>query len=370
MPLPDPHTLLAAAFAHHRAGRRDPATTGYRAVLTLAPAAADALHLLGLLERSGGATSRGQTLIRRALAAAPDLAAAWTNRAQGAANGEAEAAIERALALDPALPAALAGAAAALTRQGRPQAAAVLLGGARHLDPGNPVYADAQRRLQATLAAPPAIGTPDTLERIAGYFDDTITTHGATPAGISCSDAASHDAALSRLARILDRHPDNTARVHDIGCGYGRLFEVIRDHPALARGHYWGCDISGKMVEAARARIADPRAAFAVAALPTAAADHTIVSGTYNVRFERGDREWWEFIRTNLLTLTRLSRRGLAFSLLSRHARRRHDALFYADPAAVLDFTLTHISGDAILWHDFADNEFVVLARAPFRVTG
>lgn len=382
-PLPATPADLAAVLHRaadlHRAGQRAEAADLYRRLLAAAPSQPDALHLLGVAVRADDPDTGGR-LLARALSTAPHLAPAWINLSrlhkEAGRTDRAVQAARRAAALDPALFAAYSALAEALAYGGQGHAATAAQTRAQILDPGNPDHArilGGLRRLagwEAEVARVlPGAAAPvsATLTRIAGYFDTTIRAHGATAAGVSYSDPELHAAGLQRLARILDVCPDGNARIHDIGCGYGRLFEVVRTHPALRLGHYWGCDLSARMVETARRRISDPRARFAVASLPEQVADVTVVAGTYNLRFDRDDGQWWEYIRGNLRHLARMTRRGLAFSLLSRHAAERQDALYYADPGTVLSFVLTDLTPNAVLLHDFADNEFVVLAHGPFR---
>lgn len=386
-PTPDPAapiagisaTALNRAAALHRAGHRDAAADAYRRLLAVDPTQPDALHLLGVAVR-GGNPALGRRLLARALAVHPFLTVAWINRARAwkdAGHPPAAAAnARRAIAIDPALAAGYGILAESLAHGGRSQAAVGAQTRALCLDPGNRSYAHAVTGLRrlAGLENDVARVLPGdsgqvsaTLSRIASYFDSTIRTHGTTAAGVSYSDPGVHTASLQRLTRILDACPGDGARIHDIGCGYGRLFEMVSSHPALRRGHYWGCDLSPAMVETARRRITDPRASFAVASLADEMADVTVIAGTYNLRFDRDDGAWWDYIRANLRHLARLSRVGLAFSLLSRHAPRQQDALFYADPGTVLTFVLTDLTPNAVLYHDCAGDEFAVLATGPFR---
>lgn len=63
----DTEQILAAAFAHHQAGRLDAAEHGYKTVLKINPDHADALHLSGLICFQGGAFAEAERLIERAL---------------------------------------------------------------------------------------------------------------------------------------------------------------------------------------------------------------------------------------------------------------------------------------------------------------
>lgn len=73
-----PETLLHAAVAHHQTGALDEAGRLYRRVLELAPADADALHLLGLIARDGDALA-GLGWMLRSLQVAPGLEPARAN---------------------------------------------------------------------------------------------------------------------------------------------------------------------------------------------------------------------------------------------------------------------------------------------------
>ncbi len=104
------HDLLSGAFAHHQAGRLPAAAAGYRKVLAADPGNSDALHLLGVAERSGGPALRSIRLMERALSVRPDLYAACFNLArlyrEHGRSGDAEALLHRAWAVQPSLEAA------------------------------------------------------------------------------------------------------------------------------------------------------------------------------------------------------------------------------------------------------------------------
>ena len=96
---------LAAAVAHHQAGRLKQAAAGYRKILNKEPGNGNALHLLGVIALSEGRPQRAIRLIRKALVALPDFAEAHSNlgNAEWAAGLSSEAceSYRRAVALDP-----------------------------------------------------------------------------------------------------------------------------------------------------------------------------------------------------------------------------------------------------------------------------
>jgi SAM-dependent methyltransferase len=370
--------LLTRAFADHRGGRTAAAAAGYRRVLADAPANPDALHLSGMLARNDSRDD-ARRLMRRALQVMPILSAAWVNLAglekTGGDPAAAAAAVRRGLALSPELAAGWFLAAGLYAAEADYAAAETAQRRAVALEPGNADYVRAlaalgeaaDRAATVTGGLPVSLPVTATLRRIAEYYDQAISVHGPTPAGVSSTETA-HEDSLTRILGLLERETGQGVRLHDIGCGYGRLFEFVKDHPALRGGHYWGCDISASMVDSARALVSDRRATFALAALPKKPGDYTIANWTYNIKFDRLEDEWRDYVQGCLLQLAALTQRGLAFSLLSNHSKTRHQGLYYADPADFLDFTLRKISHDVILSHSEDGEYWVISAYAPFHV--
>ncbi len=96
---------LHAAIADHRAGRIADASAAYEAVLALAPAQFDALHLLGVIALHAGDAPRAIELLSRAVAAQPGawpaLCQLGLAHAAAGSDGVAESSFLRAIELAP-----------------------------------------------------------------------------------------------------------------------------------------------------------------------------------------------------------------------------------------------------------------------------
>ena len=98
-------TMLETALGHHRAGRLAEAEALYRQILTGDANHADALHLLGMIEHQHGQHETAVSMILKAIAINPNVAAFHSNlgtifQTQGKLE-EAGASFERALTLKP-----------------------------------------------------------------------------------------------------------------------------------------------------------------------------------------------------------------------------------------------------------------------------
>lgn len=104
-PVHDPDAALQLALAQHQRGELDRARLAYRAILDTVPEHANALHLLGVVERQQGRPLEAANLIGRAIAIEPrqatmhaNLGAAWQDLGQP---DRALASYDAALALTP-----------------------------------------------------------------------------------------------------------------------------------------------------------------------------------------------------------------------------------------------------------------------------
>jgi SAM-dependent methyltransferase len=200
------------------------------------------------------------------------------------------------------------------------------------------------------------------LREVASYYASKLDLHGPTSLGVDWKDTESHERRHRQFLRLLDGSPN--ASIIDIGCGFGDFYRYLR--AAGHRGRFVGYDIAPSMIAKAREihGEADDRE-WRVGAEPTEAADFAIASGIFNVRGDVPDEAWTHYVEQTMATLARAGSRGFAFNVLSMSSdpdRRRPD-LFYADPAEMLAFCLSHYGRSVALLQDYGLYEFTIMVR-------
>jgi len=208
---------LAAAWAHHRAGRLGPAEALYRKILQQAPRHADALHLSGLIALSRGETDRAIRLIGRALDAAPGFAQGHSNLGNALRQaGRLEAAADahrRAIALRADFAAAHANLGLVLAELGDLAAAEASCRRAVALDPRS---AEAQGNLGNVLF------WQHDHDAAAAFYRSAIALdpdHPNARRGLVASlrAAGAVDAAQAACEEALARTPDDAPLWNDLG---------------------------------------------------------------------------------------------------------------------------------------------------------
>jgi SAM-dependent methyltransferase len=151
--------------------------------------------------------------------------------------------------------------------------------------------------------------------------------------------------------------------VADFGCGYGAFFDFLKDTAALRGGRYVGYDMSGKMVEAARERIDDPRARFLQKITVTEPADYVFACGTFNMHLGADAEEWADYVKDSLRELWAKTDKVLAFNLLRGDAAERYQGLFYADGGDFLSFCRTELSPRTVITNDAPLPDYTFIVR-------
>ena len=202
----------------------------------------------------------------------------------------------------------------------------------------------------------------EALTAVEALYTTNLAAHGVTSTSVGWPDPDSQQLRFDKLAYLLELdQPSEPIAVNDWGCGYGALLHYLVARPGLRLDRYYGYDLSGPMLAAAREATADPRAEFIHGGDITHEAHYSFVSGTFNVRFGASDEAWARYIERVLVQLSAQSTRGFAFNLLSSYVDWRKDGLFYADPHVFFDFCKRNVSRYVSLLHDYALYEWTIV---------
>lgn len=201
------------------------------------------------------------------------------------------------------------------------------------------------------------------LNEVASYYSGKLTEYGDTPRGVDWNGEESQVVRFEQLCKIVAADASGFS-LNDLGCGYGALFDFLSKRYPLCS--YLGVDVSTQMIHAAEARHRSPSSArFITAAEPDVIGDYGLASGIFNVRLQRTDEEWFDYLQSTLDVLDRTSRMGFAFNCLTSYSDedRKRNYLYYADPCQIFDLCMRRYSRQVALLHDYGLYEFSILVR-------
>jgi trans-aconitate methyltransferase len=85
--------------------------------------------------------------------------------------------------------------------------------------------------------------------------------------------------------------------INDLGCGYGAFYDYLVSK-GVKVSLFRGYDISGKMLEEARARVPDGE--FLSGSFLDKTADYSFASGIFNVRLQESEEIWRTHVERTL----------------------------------------------------------------------
>jgi len=204
---------------------------------------------------------------------------------------------------------------------------------------------------------------PAFLKDISKVFNHRVRTFGGSPAGVLWKNSEGQQLRFEVLVGILDDLPPSAAlTINDFGCGYGAMYDFLRDLPAMDQMTYCGYDISEEMVHTAWQRNNDRRATFSEASKVDTPADFTFVSGTFNLNLDVDDGPWNTYVKSTLDQLWTMSNKGLAFNMLDIKRADQDVGLYYADAEEFMGFCRT-LSPNVTLIDDYPLEEWTIFIR-------
>lgn len=205
--------------------------------------------------------------------------------------------------------------------------------------------------------------TTDLLSEVAGYYSEKLSTFGDTPRGVDWNSEVGQVLRFDQLCKVIDWQKSSFS-LTDLGCGYGALFDYLSKKQAQCT--YLGVDVSKEMIIAAQSRIEESSSTrFISASEPDIVNDYGVASGIFNVRLNRADAEWYDYLVSTLDVLNRTSRLGFSFNCLTDYSDKdkKRDYLYYADPCLLFDLCKRRYSRQVALLHDYDLYEFTILVK-------
>ena len=169
-------------------------------------------------------------------------------------------------------------------------------------------------------------------KEISNIYNKRFDNYNNTPKGVFWNSKLSQDL---RLNIILDKILQNTKNVKtsiaDVGCGYGRLYEIIIERNLDIKVQYYGFDINQKLINFCKNNKDFKNVEFAISALPFKKTDYVVMSGTYNLTPTNNIPLWEDYIIKNLTSNWKLVEKAMIFNCLIKEKKEINKALYYTE---------------------------------------
>ena len=193
--------------------------------------------------------------------------------------------------------------------------------------------------------------------QISNIYAKRFNKYQNTPKGVFWNNKLSQDLRLNIiLDKIIALNPGLTS-IADIGCGYGRFFEIIKERKFNNKIEYFGFDINQELINFCKSNKNFINGKFFVRAHPLQNIDFVIMSGTYNLSPINNVKLWENYIIENLKSNWRFTNKALIFNCLINKERQIKNNLYYTELSWIKkicenNFGKTSISQNNLLPND------------------
>ena len=118
-------------------------------------------------------------------------------------------------------------------------------------------------------------------KQISNIYNKRFDNYNNTPKGVFWNSKLSQDLRLNIiLDRVLKNAKNEVLSIADIGCGYGRLYEIIKERNLDDKVQYYGFDINEKLIDFCKNNKDFENVEFALSSSPFKKTDYVVMSGT------------------------------------------------------------------------------------------
>lgn len=175
------------------------------------------------------------------------------------------------------------------------------------------------------------------IDTIVKHYEKCLEKHGDTHLGVDWPKQQDVDKRYKVMLDVVKFAEENATEVSllDFGCGAGHLLDFINDHK-IVQLNYTGLDISEMFISLCRRKY--PQYTFFCAdvldeGITLPHFDYVVLNGVFTEKREMKFEEMWEYFCQMVIRIFSITRKGLAFNVMSNQVDWEREDRSSADEA-------------------------------------
>ena len=201
-------------------------------------------------------------------------------------------------------------------------------------------------------------------KEISNIYDKRFDTFNNTPKGVFWNSKLSQDLRLNIiLDKILQNTKSDEFSIADIGCGYGRFYEILKERNLDDKVKYHGFDINQKIINFCKNNKDFVNVKFGISALPFDDTDYVVMSGTYNLTPTNDISLWEDYIIKNLTNNWKFVRKAMIFNCLIKEKRKIEKKLYYTELSWIKKICERNFCDPEVIKHNLLKDDITIILK-------
>ena len=168
--------------------------------------------------------------------------------------------------------------------------------------------------------------------KINNSYTNRLLKYGNSPQGLFWKNSFTQIHRFELIVTALNKYSNlKKFTICDIGCGYGKFFEFLKDKLKKSTFQYQGCDLNSKLIDYCTKNYSDKNCKFYKKSLPTGIVDFSVMSGTFNLSVTDNIKIWEKYVLKNLTNIWKQTNKIMAFNLLHQDEKKIKQGLYYTN---------------------------------------
>ena len=201
-------------------------------------------------------------------------------------------------------------------------------------------------------------------KEISNIYNKRFDTFNNTPKGVFWNSKLSQDLRLNIiLDKILQNAKSDEFSIADIGCGYGRFYEILKERNLDNKVKYHGFDINQKIINFCKNNKDFVNVKFGISALPFDDTDYVVMSGTYNLTPTNDISLWEDYIIKNLTNNWKFVRKAMIFNCLIKEKRKIEKKLYYTELSWIKKICERNFCDPEVIKHNLLKDDITIILK-------
>ena len=200
--------------------------------------------------------------------------------------------------------------------------------------------------------------------KINNSYTNRLIKYGNSPQGLFWKNSFTQIHRFELIITALNKYSNlKKFTICDIGCGYGKFFEFIKDKLKTSTFQYQGCDLNNKLIDYCTKNYSDKNCKFYKKSLPNGIVDFSVMSGTFNLSVTDDIKIWEKYILKNLASIWKQTNKIMAFNLLNQNERKIEQGLYYTNKNWIKDICEQNFGKTEIIFSSILPDDILIIVK-------